>query len=211
MSVIPMTELLPAIVKILKPETEYKTDRKILKVARAESVHYGISSEKPYSIRRIDNAWQVTLSVHDTTEHGCLAKWEIKEPTMPNDQCRYKIVLDLPSLKTIVYEDEDMGMQTEEFELQDLQPGCWYRMRIRVIHRFQVGELTWSCVLAQQMLSLKTKKASRKQGAKPQHNKRRMRRDETKEWTRANSEKNDDHKRRKKWRKCSKGGREEDQ
>ena len=181
MSVIHMSELLPAIVKILKPRRESRDNiaQTTMEAARTESAHYRISRWKSCRIRRIDKAWQVALSVHDITEHGCLTKWEIKEPTMPNDQCRYKVALDLPSHRTAV---KYLDMKTQEFELKDLQPGCCYHIRIRLIHWFQVGELTWGCILAQHMLSLNTEKASCNHGAKPHPNEQKMLPAETPDW-----------------------------
>ena len=180
MSVTPVKKLLPAKVKILKPGPEFgdNIDLTTLEATRTESVHYGKSRGKS----RLGKAWQVTLSVHDITEHGCLAKWEIKKPTTGNDQCRFKVILDLPSHRTTVYEDEDTGIQTGEFELQDLQPGCCYHMRIRVIHCSQVGKLTRDCVLAQNMRLLNTEKASRNHGAKSHPNKQKMCPAETPDW-----------------------------
>ena len=180
MSVIPMQELLPAIVKILKPRRKFgnNIDLTTLEEARTESVHYRISSWKPCRISRTDKTWQVTLSVQDVTEHGCLAKWEIKEPTTPNDQCMYKVAVELSGQRTA---EKYLGMKTREYELKYLKPGCCYHVCIRLIHWFQVGDLTWACVLANDKITLNTKKAPSHQEAKPYLNKQKMYRAETRD------------------------------
>ena len=168
MSGVPLKTLLPAIVKILTSSDNI--DPAILKAARRESQNYSILGEEPNTICRSDKAWQPTLSVHNTTEHGCLAMWEIAEPASPNARCKYKVIVDVTNKQT-GQRVANMHLDTNkrEVKLKDLQPGCCYHVNVRLTHWFQVNGVRWTCVLAQRKISLITRRAPNQQGVTPHH------------------------------------------